>query len=131
MTTKPKPDSAKPRARRKKGFVEEALQDPVCLDGVNRRIMDRALRRAVKLGSHPLDEKIMAARMAELDRAKKWMAENQTFYQTPPGGEPIIPHEPPRMTIERLADNYRKRQAPRGARLFGWRYWECYRDEMV
>ena len=93
---------------------------------------DKPKRRRAKkpLGSHPLGEKHMAARMAELDRAKEWMADNKPFYQTPPGGEPVIPHEPPRMTIERLADDYRELQwfsSP----WCEWHEWERYRDEMV
>ena len=67
---------------------------------------DKPKRRRAKkpLGSHPLGEKHMAAQMAELDRAKEWMADNKPFYTTPEGGEPAIPHEPPRMTIEDCAE---------------------------
>jgi len=92
MTTKPKPGPAKPRTRRKK-----------------------------PLGSHPLDERldhIVERSVSDVvAKAQKVMAASKPrpFYTTPPGGEPVIPREPPRMTIEGRAEAYRT----------GGYYWGC------
>jgi len=55
---------------------------------------------------------------------------SKPFYQTPPGGELTIPHEPLRMTIERLADYYKAQQGPPWT-AYEWKIWGRHRSEMV
>jgi len=85
---------------------------------------DKPKRRRAKkpLGSHPLDDKLMAERMADLDRAKKWMAENKPFYTAPRRrcAGPMLTNDDLR---ERELDENR-REDPLG-------YWGTFRDEVV
>ena len=76
-------------------------------------------RRAKKpLGSHPLGttRQMPCAKSQTLgDILIESGVLPKPFYQTPPGGEPTIPHEPPRMTREGRADAY----------AIGGSFWSC------
>jgi len=90
-----------------------------------------------KLGSHPLQE-LTPANDAALQESvydcyQGGPLKPRPFYQTPPGGEPVIPHEPPRMTIDGLADEYKEMQqcAARMPPWIEWYEWQYYRGRMV
>ena len=119
MTTKPKPGPAKPRTRRKKPLGSHPLDA-----AITAKLADLAAKQ------QPLGEPFESILYENLDKLYVTDDAPKPFYTTPPGGEPTIPREPPRMTIERLADDYREVQwfsSP----WCEWHEWERYRDEMV